>query len=106
MGALMSGSSEAGRRAHDRGQHVHSPGHAAHRDVGNTVTHEADTSSPRGVPHPPTQCILVIGCGAAVAGAAVIAMDVAPHVVGRVEADVVQAPDSPALGLEPPPPRA
>lgn len=103
MGGLVSMRSEGGSPAHDHGQH--SSGHAAHRADTNALVHEADPSSPLGVPHAPAQCILVMGCGAAVIVAAEVAIDEPAHVVSSMYADVLPAPDSPSLGLEPPPPR-
>jgi hypothetical protein len=103
MGALFSVRSEAGLPAHDHGQH--SSGQAVHRAGGDALVHQSDTSAPVGVPHAPTQCILVIGCGAAVIAAAEVAIDEPAFIVGGMYADVLLAPDSPSLGLEPPPPR-
>jgi hypothetical protein len=106
MGELSSASREAGSPVRDHGQHLHSAGDDARRGDTAALVNEADASSPLGVPHEATPCILVMGCGAAVSAAGVVAMDEPPHVVSRVETDVALAPDSPALGLEPPPPRA
>ena len=103
MGGLVSMRSEGGSPAHDHGQH--SSGHAVHRAAGDALVHQSDTSAPIGVPHAPTQCILVMGCGAAVIGAAEVAIDEPGHVASSIYADVLLAPDSPSLGLEPPPPR-
>jgi hypothetical protein len=103
MGGLLSVRGEGGSPTHDHGQH--SLGHAAHHAGTDALVNEADASSPLGVPHAPTQCILVMGCGAAVIAAAEVAIDEPAFVVSGMYADVLLAPDSPSLGLEPPPPR-
>jgi hypothetical protein len=109
MGALGAVRAEGPRvsvhAAHRHGQHANSAAHGAHRADAAAFVDESATSPPIGLPHAPAQCILVAGCGAAVAPAAVIAIDAQARVVRRVDAVVALAPDSPALGLEPPPPR-
>ena len=106
MGGLTSGRTEAVSPAHDHAQHARSSGHASHRADADVLVHETDASSPVGVPDAPMQCILAMGCGSAVAAAAVVAIEQPPHAASGVGTDVASAPDSPTLGLEPPPPRA
>jgi hypothetical protein len=100
MGGLLSVRSDAASTVHDHGED------AARRPHSDALVHETDTSSPIGVPHAPTQCVLTMGCGSAVAAAAVIVIDEPAHVVGSLETDVALEPESPAVALEPPPPRS
>src|SRR5687768_13110584 len=71
MGGLASVGSEAGSPAHDHAQHVRQSGHAAHRADTDALVNAPDTGSPLGAPNAPGECILVMGCGSAVAAAAV-----------------------------------
>ena len=105
MGGLTAGRSEAGSPAHDHAQHTRSSGHASHHADADVLVHESDASSPVGVPDAPMPCILVMGCGSAIPAAAVVAIEQPAHVASAVGTDVASLPDSPALGLEPPPPR-
>ncbi len=100
--AVVSGN----RSAHAHGREARSPGHDAHRADSGAFVHEADTGAPLEVPHAPAECILAVGCGAGIIAAAVTPIDDPAHVAGRVEPGLVLAPDSPAPGLEPPPPRS
>jgi hypothetical protein len=92
--------------AHAPAPEAHAAGHDAHDVDGAMLLHERDTESPVGAPHAPVQCILVAGCGAAVMVADLVRVEDVARAAGRVEADGASAPDSPAAGLEPPPPRA
>lgn len=100
MGGLITARSEAVSSGHDHGKH------AAPHAVGNVVLDDRDATSPIGVPHAPAQCLLVMGCGTAVIAAAEVTIEEPAHAVGGMYADVLLAPDSPSIGLEPPPPRA
>ena len=106
MGGLTSARSEAVSPDHDHALHARSSGHTAHRADTHSLVHETDASSPVGVPNAPMQCILVMGCGSAVDAVAVVTVEQPPHAASGVATDVASAPDSPTLGLEPPPPRA
>jgi len=87
------------------GGHDAPPDHHSHAPHSVDLRGDTGTGSPA-VPHAPAQCALAVGCVATAVAAAVIPIDSSVHVVARVEPDVVLAPDSPSLGLEPPPPRA
>ena len=111
MGSLVVVNAELGAvggrpPAHDHSHDAHLPGGDAYRANIDALVHEADTGSPHGVPHSPERCVLAVGCGAAVIATAVTPIEEPLHVSGRVNASVVLTPDSPAPGLEPPPPRA
>ena len=106
MGGLAAARSGAVSPGRDHALHARSSGHASHRADAGMLVHETDASSPLGVPNAPMQCILVMGCGSAVAAAAVVGIEQPPHATSGVGTDVASAPDSPTLGLEPPPPRA
>jgi hypothetical protein len=96
-----------GRSGHDHRRHMNSPAGGVHHADTDGLARESNGSSRRGVPHAPAQCIVAAGCGAAaIAAAVVVAIDEPVQVATTVDTDVALAPDSPASGLEPPPPRA
>ena len=109
MGALVgvSGESAVGRSqpGHDHGRHTRGERQHSHEADAGRLVNQADAGSSRGVPDAPMQCILAAGCGVAVIAAPVILIETPAHVAGGVFGDVALAPDSPAPGLEPPPPR-
>ncbi len=106
VSGLAGARSPAGSPAHDHAQHGRSSGHTSHRGDTDALVDETDATSPVGVPNAPMPCILVMGCGSAVAAAAVVAIEQPTHAAAGMPTDVASPPDSPTLGLEPPPPRA
>ena len=104
-GCVMRGPSAHGEQAsasHQEGHH-----HVAQHD-GAAVTVAADagaddSSAPLG--HSSTECVLV-ACATAVLAAQISEIDSPAHLGGQVVVDARLAPDSPAPGLDPPPPRA
>ena len=96
----------ADHAAHRHGRHTSSPRqHTRAAHIGDD-TGSSDMAPASDVPGTPTECVLLMGCGSAVAPASVAAIEQPTHVASGVGTDVASAPDSPTLGLEPPPPRA
>lgn len=96
----------AGHGAHLHGVETTRAHHAAHEAGASEVSEEPEGHAPAGLPHAPAPCVSVAACGIAVVVTETPVLDSPPHAADVVAADVTLAPDSPALGLEPPPPRA
>jgi hypothetical protein len=93
----------------ERGE-MTAPSHGAHHADAHVPSHgvsqPAEDSAPAGLPHAPAQCVSLAACGAAAVVAQTTQLDNPSHAAHRVAADVRLTPDSPTLGVEPPPPRA
>jgi hypothetical protein len=97
QGCAMGGMASAGAEAHGA--------HHAHA-AGGVFEHEPETPAPVGLPHVPAQCVSVVTCAVAAVVAATIIIESPRQLAARGTADAILAPESPAIGLEPAPPRA
>lgn len=80
--------------------------HRGHPGSATAVSDDADNGSSRGSPHAPIECLSATACaGMALGAPSDLIASALPRGAG-VAADIALAPLSPAIGLEPPPPRA
>jgi len=100
------GSAVAPSNGHGAHKHEHDAPASAQHAHSHDALGDTDAGSSRDAPHAPTQCTVTVGCGGAVIATADTSVESSLQVAGAVEPTRVLAPDSPAPGLEPPPPRA